>query len=601
MSFCRIHFNRFILFLFITGVLLVGRLPSFAQQQEIASAPRVDRLRILWKYCSYNFISDRDSQTVRAYFNSIGRLADSLSDKQLQAYVQYFTLCSRILFSLDYEMHFKKGDYQTVIKAFVAAGKQAIQNGYPDIVASTEHYIGQVYFRVGLYGQAFEHLLKADMMMRNEGYENIPAVSVYLYQLGLDYYRFEDFDKALPCFLEAIRHPVYLPRNEMNSLNAIGLIYAKRKDYAHAIDYYQQTINRAKVYKDTALIGIASGNMGSVYLAQGNNTQALQYYQQNYALNSKREDGRNDAALCALYMAKAFARLHQADSAFSYLKKGHDLQTIIDTTEWLHFYKTYLEASIEANKQKGDLVQTLQLADSLLDFKDSVKERLNAKFLNRAVQKTEAERNLAELQLLESRRKVSQLRLLLVIGMLVITIAVLLLIFKNYRRRKAAQELVAEKERQLLHLEKLRTEESLQHASEQLQTYLATIREKNEYIELLDTEMASLKETGDKESQSSIMDSLLSNTILTDEDWRRFRGLFEQVYPGFTSRLASKFANLSPAETRLLILSRLELSSREMANMLGISVDAIRKSRYRLRKKINLDEDTELSAVIRDL
>lgn len=592
-------FCFFILLLTFTG-------KANGQYGFITQAPAGERIRVLWKYCAYNFISDKDPESVVSFFDRISQIADSLGDRQLKIYVQYFKSCSLILFSDNYEQHFGKGDYQTVVRIFSEAREKANQQGYSDIVASAEHFMGQVYFRANRYGQAFEHLLKADGMMRQVGYQNIPAVSVYLYNLGLNYYRFEEFDKAQQCFLEAIRHPVYLSRNELNSLNAIGLIYAKKKNDKEALSYYQKTIERARAYKDTAWIGIASGNIGSVFMAKGDNEQALQYYRLNYSINSKVAEASNDAALSALYMSKAYTRMNRMDSALLYLHTGYSLGTkvITDKTEWLHFYKTYFEAGIEANKKSGNLIEALQLSDSLLALKDSIKNWLDSKILNRAVQKTEAARNIAELQLLQSRKNISQLYAAIVISALVVIIVVILLLFKGYRLRKLKQAQIAEKENQLLSLEKLRAEENLRHASGQLQTYLATIREKNEYIQLLDAEMSGLKESSghpdDPKLQSAVIESLLSKTILTDDDWRHFRNLFEQVYPGFINRLLEKLPTLSPAETRMLILSRLNLSPREMANMLGISVDAIRKSRYRLRKKLNLSDEVEFNSIIQD-
>ncbi len=107
--------------------------------------------------------------------------------------------------------------------------------------------------------------------------------------------------------------------------------------------------------------------------------------------------------------------------------------------------------------------------------------------------------------------------------------------------------------------------------------------------------MQFLKENNQQANLSPIatrIEKLVSSTILTEEDWRRFRLLFDHTYPGFVFQLKDKLPDLSPAETRLLILTKLKLSHREMAQTLGISVDAIRKAHYRIRKKFNLEEAT---------
>jgi DNA-binding CsgD family transcriptional regulator len=59
-----------------------------------------------------------------------------------------------------------------------------------------------------------------------------------------------------------------------------------------------------------------------------------------------------------------------------------------------------------------------------------------------------------------------------------------------------------------------------------------------------------------------------------------------------------KLPDLTPAETRLLVLTKLKLSNKEMGAMLGIGYDAIKKTRQRLRKKIDLPEEGGLDKLI---
>lgn len=87
------------------------------------------------------------------------------------------------------------------------------------------------------------------------------------------------------------------------------------------------------------------------------------------------------------------------------------------------------------------------------------------------------------------------------------------------------------------------------------------------------------------------LSELLHSTILTDADWNRFKRLFEKVHEGFLVRLKDRFPDLTPAETRLLALTRLHLSTKEMADMLGVKPHSIKKTRQRLRKKIHLGEE----------
>ena len=88
------------------------------------------------------------------------------------------------------------------------------------------------------------------------------------------------------------------------------------------------------------------------------------------------------------------------------------------------------------------------------------------------------------------------------------------------------------------------------------------------------------------------------STILTDDEWEYFRQLFEKVHAGYLQRLKEKFPGLTPAETRFMALSKLNLSSKEMAGTLGVGTDAIRQYRSRLRKKLNLTEEDNLQELI---
>ena len=100
------------------------------------------------------------------------------------------------------------------------------------------------------------------------------------------------------------------------------------------------------------------------------------------------------------------------------------------------------------------------------------------------------------------------------------------------------------------------------------------------------------------EERTENMNRLLDATILTEDDWKKFRQLFEKVYPGFFIHLKERIPDLSATDTRLLSLTRLKLPLKDMASMLGVSYDAVKKAKQRLRKKINLPDDKELEDLV---
>jgi DNA-binding CsgD family transcriptional regulator len=86
--------------------------------------------------------------------------------------------------------------------------------------------------------------------------------------------------------------------------------------------------------------------------------------------------------------------------------------------------------------------------------------------------------------------------------------------------------------------------------------------------------------------------------ILTNADWLSFQKRFDEVFPLFNGQLKRQYKDLTSAEIRLFILIRIGFSNAEMSSCLGISPESVYKSRYRLRKKLDLPEEVDLTAFI---
>ena len=86
--------------------------------------------------------------------------------------------------------------------------------------------------------------------------------------------------------------------------------------------------------------------------------------------------------------------------------------------------------------------------------------------------------------------------------------------------------------------------------------------------------------------------------ILTDNDWQSFKDYFEKVHPNFNAKLRKEFPAITESEERLFLLMKLNLRTKEIAAILGISNDSVKKNRNRLRKRLNLKAEQDLSEYI---
>jgi hypothetical protein len=87
-------------------------------------------------------------------------------------------------------------------------------------------------------------------------------------------------------------------------------------------------------------------------------------------------------------------------------------------------------------------------------------------------------------------------------------------------------------------------------------------------------------------------------TELSPNSWKEFEIQFNDVHPGFQNQLLKRFPELSPSERRLCSFLRLDMNTREIASLTGQTFKSIEVARTRIRKKMNLSREENLSNFI---
>ncbi|AMR31352.1 hypothetical protein A0256_07900 [Mucilaginibacter sp. PAMC 26640] len=164
-----------------------------------------------------------------------------------------------------------------------------------------------------------------------------------------------------------------------------------------------------------------------------------------------------------------------------------------------------------------------------------------------------------------------------------------------------SQRLHAQKDRALLTSEKVRLDEQLRTAELAIAGYAEKLTQKNLLIDEFKTELDKLKRKFNAEDGAREIANMMKLHIMTDENWEEFKKLFSNVHPAFLYNLRNKYPHVTSTEIRLLALLKLNLNNREMAGMLGITTDGVKKAKQRLRKKIKLEGSLELEDIIKGL
>jgi DNA-binding CsgD family transcriptional regulator len=165
---------------------------------------------------------------------------------------------------------------------------------------------------------------------------------------------------------------------------------------------------------------------------------------------------------------------------------------------------------------------------------------------------------------------------------------------KNQKIRAKEKEVEAEKIKNL-DLEKKRLGERLDHLKRELSSQVLFLCQKNDLLAKVQKEIEdiSLVDTTNKKQLTRIVRQIDHN-IESEQEWEHFMNTFVEVHPNFLKELKSNFPELTTKECRLAALFKLNLSTKEIASLLHISPDSVKKARTRFRKKLNLDSSVDL-------
>ncbi|MBL7806050.1 MAG: hypothetical protein JNL02_20070 [Saprospiraceae bacterium] len=155
----------------------------------------------------------------------------------------------------------------------------------------------------------------------------------------------------------------------------------------------------------------------------------------------------------------------------------------------------------------------------------------------------------------------------------------------------AAQEL--ERQRALADSEKLFLE--VENKNRELSNAALNLIRKNEVLQRLKDD---LLEARNEPKALQKLARLIDNHLEGDHDWEVFEASFNKVHDDFFKRLMHDYPDLTPGDLRLAAYLKMNLSSKEIAPLLNISVRGVENKRYRLRKKLGLPEDANLTGFI---
>ena len=162
--------------------------------------------------------------------------------------------------------------------------------------------------------------------------------------------------------------------------------------------------------------------------------------------------------------------------------------------------------------------------------------------------------------------------------------------------RLRAQEQTSQREIILLQKEQL--EQGLVQKSAELANSTMSLIQKNELLMQLKAELDQVKSRlGNQLTTDDFrrIGVLIDTNISSEQDWHLFETNFTKVHEQFLTHLTQNYPDLSQGDLKLAAYLRMNLSTKEIAQLLNITVRSVELKRYRLRRKLGLSADKNLS------
>jgi tetratricopeptide (TPR) repeat protein len=426
-------------------------------------------------------------------------------------------------------------------------------NDTEESIAASHWNIGNIQGDIGNFEISNEYYNKARIVYEKLGLkDDLASIKV---NMALNLKGQKEYKEAKSLLLEV--EPYYIEKNYHNDLAGIydnvGWILAQQDSLDLAERFYNKSLDISKNYGETSLIGLNLRHLGELYNKKSDYRKALKYMKD--ALQIAKDTGTRKKMIGDLLeMSKAYAGLGRYKKAYEFHTDYHKLHDEILGEENIERMNE-LEVQYQTEKKEKELI---------------IKQN--------------------EIKLLEERKqKAEDQRLFFIItaiGIFLFALAIFYGLRQKMKRNK---------------IERAKLDSDLAFKEKELTTHALHLAHKNEVLLDLKSQLKELKNDGNNSKNYQKVINTINLDINNDSNWDQFRTYFEDVHKDFNSKVMRNYPEVTNNDLRLMSLLKMNLSSKEIANILNISIEGVKKARYRLRKKLNLNTEESLQELVIEL
>lgn len=445
------------------------------------------------------------------------------------------------------------------------------------------------------------------------------------------YYSLNDYNKAYPLFIETMnfikKYPNKKQIQEANTYTKLGYFLGYLKEYEEAIYFLSHAkdlvepnskseavildnlgvyhvemgdLKSAKTCFDKALVIAKNeglrlreakiyGNQSDIYRSKGDYNTAITLLEADLAISEELKANKN-SLFALLKLANIYLEKRDIPMTQSVIDRINEYKEIDFFYYKLFEYELY-KVWVDVAREQGVNELELKVRRRYDEVYDSIKDLDSEELIQKINWIVEKEKY--EFQLENKTAKIKHFsernRLLYLILLLLLIISTLIYFYYLKKRRLEREHynnIILQ-----LKLDTYTIESRLEETNYTLKSYLI---EKNKQIIRLEKEIK--KSSNNKnENQINQLYELLNSHLMTEENWLKFKNEFIKRCPAYFDKLITLDPSFTENNIRYIILLRLGISSHDLSHLLGVSEDAIKKSKQRLKSKLGDDLEVLLS------
>jgi tetratricopeptide (TPR) repeat protein/DNA-binding CsgD family transcriptional regulator len=443
----------------------------------------------------------------------------------------------------------RQGDFTQAIDSYRRSLERGRDCGDSERLATALTAIGNVYTDVGDYVSSLDHHFEA--MRIREAKEEGDALGVTYSDIGFVYAQMGELDSALAFFTKALdiftaSGNKYL---EARTLANIGGIYLSRGDLDMALEYSLRMLVIQEMLGDAMGLVEALVAVATIYERSNRLNEATEHFRR--ALSSA------DALEHPALQANALIGLSNL-----YRKQGEHWSGV-----------AALDRALGISRRIGDRRLEFQIHDSFSrlfeELGDSDKALAHYKLFAQIKEELQGE---------EKKRAVAEIEV-----------------------RLALEK--AEREREIYRLKAEQLQIEVEHKSRELTAMALSIVQKNEMLESLKERIAR-NVSDEKPAKGSLLKTVIDEIDSArdvESDWKMFEEQLDQLHHDFIRVLSERHTDLTPTELKICALLKANLATKDIANLLYLSERTVENHRYRIRKKMGLGVDANLTLYLAGL